>query len=273
MLGSSIHISKTIMNLITNAAESITGEGTVQIKTANLYIDKPISGYENVVEGDYVLLSIIDTGQGITPEDLKRIFEPFYTKKVMGISGTGLGMSVVWSTVKDHKGYIDVKSGVGEGTECLLYFPVTRKEPKATREDVLLEEYKGNEKIFIVDDVQDQREVAHRFLTKLGYRVKTFSSGEKAIEYMRAHSADLVILDMIMDPGMDGLDTYKGILEIHPGQKAIIASGFSETDRVREAQELGAGIYIRKPYVLYEMGKAVREELDKKSSGNEQTEI
>ena len=104
-------------------------------------------------------------------------------------------------------------------------------------------------------------------LTRLQYSVDAVSSGEEAIEYMKTKSADLLILDMIMDPGIDGLDTYKEILRWHPQQKAVIASGFSETDRVKEAQRLGAGEYIRKPYTLGKIGLAVRTELQKDSSG------
>jgi DNA-binding NtrC family response regulator len=112
-----------------------------------------------------------------------------------------------------------------------------------------------------VDDVAEQRKIASGMLEKLGYSVSSAESGEAAVAYMRNHSADLLILDMIMDPGMDGLDTYKKILEIHPGQKAIIASGFSETERVRKAQKLGAGAYVRKPYLLEKIGLAVKKEL------------
>ena len=100
-------------------------------------------------------------------------------------------------------------------------------------------------------------------LIKLGYSVTSVSSGEEAVDYMKDNKADLLILDMIMDPGIDGLDTYKRIIEFHPGQKAIIASGFSETDRVKKAQRLGAGEYIKKPYTLGKIGMAVRDELDK----------
>ena len=102
-------------------------------------------------------------------------------------------------------------------------------------------------------------------LTKLGYSVTGVSSGEEAIEYMKTKSADLLILDMIMDPGIDGLQTYKNILKLHPEQKAIIASGFSETDRVKEAHRLGAGQYVRKPYALNKMGSAVKSELQKQA--------
>jgi len=100
-------------------------------------------------------------------------------------------------------------------------------------------------------------------LNKLRYSVNTVSSGENAVDYLKNNSADLLVLDMIMEPGIDGLETYKRIIEIHPNQKAIIASGYSETDRVKEAQRLGAGQYIKKPYTLRKMGLAVKEELEK----------
>ena len=264
ILGSPIHLSKTIMNLVTNSAEAISDMGEIILSTTNRYIDRSLNGYDKIKEGDYVTLSVRDTGIGIPSEDLERIFEPFYTKKVMGKSGTGLGMAVVWGTVKDHKGYIDVKSSGGKGTEFTLYFPVIRQEltsdkPLLSIEDIMS---KG-ESILVVDDVEDQRKIASEMLTKLGYSVVSASSGEEAVDYMKNHSVDLLVLDMIMEPGIDGLDTYKTILKIHPNQKAIIASGYSETDRVKEAQRLGATSYVRKPYLLDKIGKIVRDELDK----------
>ncbi|MBE9593525.1 MAG: response regulator, partial [Proteobacteria bacterium] len=251
IMGSSVHLSKTIMNLVSNAAEAMPDGGNVLISTQSKYIDKPIRGYDYVEEGDYVVLTVSDTGVGIPSEDTERIFEPFYTKKKMGRSGTGLGMAVVWGTVKDHKGYIDVQGAEGKGTTFTLYFPVTRKEISGKEKTLLIEEYMGNgESILVVDDVEGQREIASLILKRLGYSVTSVSSGEEALDYLRNNSADLLVLDMIMDPGIDGLETYKRILELYPGQKAIIASGFSETDRVKEAQRLGAGQYIKKPYTL-----------------------
>jgi DNA-binding NtrC family response regulator len=171
---------------------------------------------------------------------------------------------VVWGTVKDHDGYINVESEEGKGSTFTLYFPVTREDIPGERTSISVSEYLGNgETTLIVDDVEGQRELASRMLKKLNYKVVTVSCGEEAVEYLRKHNVDLVVLDMIMDPGMDGLDTYKKILEIHPKQKAIIVSGFSESDRVRQAQELGAGTYVRKPYVQERLGLAVRRELDR----------
>ena len=263
ILGSSIHLSKTVMNLTSNAAEAMLEGGRLTVSTENRYVDRPIRDYDHVKEGDYVVLTISDTGIGISSEDIGKIFEPFYTKKKMGRSGTGLGMAVVWGTVKDHNGYIDVQSTEGKGTTFTLYFPVTRKSVEE-RSEISIKDYMGKgEAILVVDDVEEQRKIASGMLKELGYSVVSVSSGEKAVEYLKTNKADLILLDMIMDPGMDGLDTYKKILEIHPEQKAIIGSGFSETDRVKETLALGAGAYTRKPFLLEKIGLAVKEELEK----------
>ena len=264
VLGSPVHLSKTIMNLVSNAAEAMIDGGTIHISTENRYIDRPIKGYDHVDEGDYVTLSVSDEGVGIPQKDIEKIFEPFYTKKMMGRSGTGLGMAVVWGTVKDHKGYIDVKSRERKGTKFTLYFPITRKKLVQDISRFSIEEHKGSgESVLIVDDVEEQREIAYEMLSKLGYSPKTVSSGTEAIDYMKNNSADLLVLDMIMDPGIDGLETYKKILNLHPRQKAIIVSGFSETKRVKEAQKLGAGPYVKKPYTLDKLGTAVKNELSR----------
>ena len=264
MLGSPVHLSKTVMNLVSNALEAIPDTGEIIISTKNRYVDKSINVYDEVKEGDYITLNVSDNGIGIPPHDLERIFEPFYTKKVMGKSGTGLGMAVVWGTVKDHKGYIDVKSTEGQGTAFTLYFPVIRQELPIDESILSLKDIMGKgESILIVDDLKDQREIASELLSKLGYSVVSVSSGEEAIDYMKNNSADLLVMDMIMEPGIDGLDTYKKILEINPGQKAIITSGYSETERVKEAQRLGATSYVKKPYLLEKIGKVVRAELNK----------
>ena len=262
VLGSPIHLSKTIMNLVSNAIDAMPVGGKITLSTENRYVDAPIKGYDQIRKGDYIILTISDTGIGISLEDMDKIFEPFYTKKALGKNGTGLGMTVVWGTVKDHEGYIDVQSEEGKGTQFVLYLPVTRKELHIEKSPLSIEEYLGNgKKVLVVDDDEFQREIASKMLSKLGYCVSCASSGEKAIDYMKGNTTDLLILDMIMDPGMDGLETYKQILKIHPGQKAIITSGFSETDRVLEAQKLGVGAYIRKPYILEKIGLAVRNQL------------
>ncbi|MBT3259002.1 MAG: PAS domain S-box protein [Deltaproteobacteria bacterium] len=263
ILGSPAHLSKTIMNLVSNAAEAMSEGGKLTVSTENRYVDRPVSGYDDVKEGDYVVLTVSDTGSGIAPEDMEKIFEPFYTKKKMGRNGTGLGMAVVWGTVKDHNGYIHVQSTEGKGATFTLYFPVTRKSVEEKSEISSTDFMGRGEAILVVDDVEEQRKIASGMLKELGYSVSAVSSGEEAFEYLKTRKVDLLILDMIMEPGMDGLDTYKRILELHPGQKAIIASGFSETDRVKEVQSLGAGAYIKKPFLLEKIGVAVKEELEK----------
>lgn len=260
--GSPAHIAKALMNLIFNAAESIKGKGSIVIRTQNRYLDRPVSGYDQVNVGDYAVLTVTDSGEGISPKEMKRIFEPFYTKKVMSRSGTGLGLSVVWGTVKDHDAYIDVKSEKGKGSVFALYFPVTRKDA-AKEQKKKKSEYMGSgEAILVVDDVQDQRELAAKMLKRLNYSASMVSSGEEALEFLGNHDVDLVLLDMIMDPGIDGLDTYRKIVKIKPGQKAIIVSGYAETDRVKEVQRLGAGSFVRKPYILEKIGMAIKRELN-----------
>ncbi|MBT7052294.1 MAG: response regulator, partial [Desulfobacula sp.] len=160
-------------------------------------------------------------------------------------------------------GYINVESSE-KGTVFELYFPVTREELAAEKEEVPLGDYLGHgEKILVVDDEERQREIAGGILTRLGYNAETVSSGEEAIEYVRENPVDLIVLDMVMPKGINGRKTYEEIIKIRPGQKTIIASGYAKTKEVDKAQELGAGKYIKKPYTLSKVGLAVKEELEK----------
>ncbi|HUH67224.1 MAG TPA: PAS domain S-box protein [Syntrophales bacterium] len=262
--GSPVHLGKTVMNLVSNASEAMLGAGEVTVKTRSLYIDKPVRGYSDVRAGDYVLLTVADNGRGISREDIKKIFEPFYTKKVMGRSGTGLGLAVVWGTVKDHEGYIDVESEDGRGSIFSIYLPATSEELVEDQQEISRSEYMGRgETILIVDDVKEQRQVATSMLARLGYNVHAVAGGEEAVAYIKSNNVDLMVLDMIMDPGIDGLDTFQRIIDVKPGQKAIIVSGFSETNRVKKALDLGAGAYVKKPYVMERIGLAIKGELDK----------
>ena len=201
IIGSPFHLSKTIMNLVANAAEAMPGGGNIIVTTSNQYVDQSKKVFDTIEEGDYVTLTIADTGVGISADDIERIFEPFYTKKAMGRSGTGLGMAVVWGTVKDHSGYIDVKSNIDKGSTFTLYFPLTRKELAADIPDLPIKKFRGRgESILIVDDIKEQREIATRMLIKLGYTVNSVSSGEEAVKYVKENSANLLVLDMIMAP-------------------------------------------------------------------------
>jgi len=263
VIGSSHHLSKVIMNLVSNAAEAMPEGGTIWISAKNHHVKRLDTIFGEVPEGYYAVVEIEDTGVGIPEEELERIFEPFYTKKVLGRNGTGLGMAVVWSAIKDHDGFIDVKSAQGEGALFRLFFPITKRESVSHEDGSSSDDFKGRgEKILVVDDVKDQREIASTMLSGLGYSVVGVSGGEHAVTYIRDNPVDLVILDMIMDPGIDGLDTYKRITEMYPGQKALIVSGFSETDRIKEVLRLGASAYIKKPYILEKIAKAVADVLN-----------
>jgi signal transduction histidine kinase/CheY-like chemotaxis protein len=257
--GSFLHLNKIVMNLVTNAAEALPEGGRVIISTQKCYMDRPVRGCGSIVPGNYALLRVEDNGIGIDEEDMPRIFEPFYTKKIMGRSGTGLGMAVVWGAVQDHNGYIDVQSTRQTGTVIQVYLPISDEPLRPSAPSASPRQYRGSsESILIVDDQREQRDIATEILTDLGYVVHAVESGEAAVDFFRNRTADLILLDMIMDPGMDGLETYRRILELHPGQKAIIVSGFSESERVKSARELGASAYIRKPYVIEELGVAIR---------------
>jgi two-component system cell cycle sensor histidine kinase/response regulator CckA len=260
--GSPVHLSKTVMNLISNAAEALPEGGEVAIVTQNRYLDESKMGDTTFPSGEYVLLQVSDNGIGISKEDLSKIFEPFYTKKVMGRSGTGLGLAVVWGTVQDHQGTIDVISETDCGTTFNLFFPASDDEVHGFVADSPNKGRRGGgETILIVDDIDAQRVIASDILTELGYTVTTVSSGEMATSRLTTQPFDLVILDMLMPPGMDGLATYEEILKILPGQKAIIASGFAETERVKKALDLGVGQFIRKPYTIDDVGNAVKQVL------------
>ncbi len=261
---SRLHVRKSIMNLVTNASEAIETNGNIEISTANRYIDRPLKAYNDVQIGEYAVLSISDTGSGISKEEIDRIFEPFYTKKVMGRSGTGLGLTVVWNTVQDHNGYVVVTSNQA-GTRFDMYFPITRESIKERVKKISIDEYLGNsEDILVVDDEKNQRDIACEMLKALGYKTAEVQSGQAAIEQIQKNSFDLILLDMIMPTGMNGLETYKQILKYFPGQKAIIASGFSINNDVTAVQNLGAGQFLKKPYTIEELGLAIKNELSGK---------
>ena len=260
LIGSEVQLAKVLMNLVSNAAEAMPSGGTITIGLCRRKLDKLFTGYESIPSGDYLVLSVVDTGEGIVPKDLEHIFEPFYTKKKMGRSGTGLGLAVVWGTVKDHNGYIDLKSSKRVGTHFDLYFPdtgfegIARPEGEATQTSVAT----NTHHILVVDDVTEQREIAVEMLKTLGYDAKAVDSGEAALTYLEQHSVDLLLLDMVMAPGMDGLETYRQVLTVNPKQKAIIASGFSKTERVLETLALGASHFLNKPYRLQHLAEVVK---------------
>jgi len=261
IMGSSPHLSKIIMNLIVNAFDAMPSGGELAIETTQQEMRELLSGHHDLGGGEYILVRIRDTGTGIDPSDLEHIFEPYYSKKALGTSGSGLGLAVVYGIVKDHKGYYDVFSTVGQGTEFVIYLPVTtiyaRKEIPT---DIDLT---GHETVLVIDDVAEQRELVSELLTTFGYKVHMATNGHEAVDFLKKQSVDLIILDMIMEKGFDGLDTYREIIRHRPGQKAVIVSGFSSTERVKETQKLGAGPFVKKPYTWDKLGSAIRAELNR----------
>ncbi|HHD64177.1 MAG TPA: response regulator [Desulfobulbaceae bacterium] len=249
------------MNLVTNACEAIIGKGIVSISTQNHVVEETAARELQRSEGEYVIVSIQDTGPGISKHDIDHIFELFYTKKVMGKSGTGLGLTVVWNTLKDHNGKIVVESN-DQGTCFQLFFPGTREKDGSRIEKNETTELRGHgEHILIVDDDPDLRNIACKMLQRMGYRVDCVESGELAVAFVKDHPVDLLVIDMIMDPGINGRQTYENILPLYPGQKAVITSGFSKNADVTKTIELVASGYIKKPYSMHQLGHLVAEAL------------
>ena len=271
ILGSSVHLSKVVANLLANAFDAMPRGGMLTIRTRNLNLSQLSDGFMIPRPGPFVSLSVRDTGIGINPKDKPKIFEPYYSTKKMGASGSGLGLSVVYGVVKDHGGFCDVISTPNQGTEFELFFPVTEVDRKT--EDREARDYRGSGHVLVVDDSLEQRELACDLLSSLGYTVASVPNGHAALGYLEQHATDIVAIDMIMEPGFDGLDTYREIIRRHPGQRAIMLTGFSSTDRVTAAQELGAGTLVMKPYTAETIGRALRRELERESPAASQSEF
>jgi len=258
---SPIHVKKCLMNLINNAAEAIPDTGQITISTKNRQIEDQENHYAGLAPGSYAVVSVSDTAPGIARPDLDHIFEPFYTKKTMGRSGTGLGLTVVWNTMQDHRGTVLVNS-TEHGTTFSLYFPSSSREIIPHKPTAGVEGLMGNgEKILVIDDNPQQQDIAQQLLTSLKYSVTVVSSGEEAVNYLRTRFAHLLLLDMLMPPGINGLQTYSQILAIHPKQKAVIASGFSADSEVKKTLQLGAAGFIKKPYTLEQLGQIIHDAL------------
>ena len=260
--GSKAHLPNVIMNLINNACESMTEGGVLSITTSSINVEDRELNDKHIPKGRYNLLTIEDQGEGISEKNISKIFNPFFTTKIKtGKSGTGLGLSVVYNVLKDHGASIDVESKLGIGSKFSIYFPETTEKLERTEKDVELQKGSGN--ILVVDDRVEQRDIATRLLTTLGYEVMSVDNGQDAIKYLSKNDVDVVFLDMILEGKMDGLDTYKEIIKIKPDQKAIIVSGYSKSDRMKKAEELGVKGFIQKPYRMNEIGMALKKVLAK----------
>lgn len=264
---SSNSLRKSVINLTANAMESISGNGEVKISSKSVILGETYHGrYQDIPPGRYAVISFRDSGRGITESDLSRIFEPFYTKKTLGHSGSGLGMTIVWSAVTDCGGFIDISSSSGKGTLVTLYFPAADGLQEIETDDLQdsfeIGKYMGSgEKILVVDDLESQRTLSRKIIEKLNYSVSAAESGEQALEYLEKENFDLVLLDMIMEGGMDGLDTYRKIKGLKPEQKIVIVSGYSENEKVQTAFKLGAAGFVQKPFTIETIAAAINKSL------------
>jgi signal transduction histidine kinase/nitrogen-specific signal transduction histidine kinase len=252
---SAAHINKLIYNLVSNSVEAVIKKGSVEVKTTFCKSKGESTDLIEIPPGKYALLEVADNGQGIAAEDLERIFEPFFTKKNLGRSGTGLGLTVVWNTVKDHHGYIKATSDTS-GTKIYIYFPIREKPEEDDHlkktDNIELTSLK-KQKIMIVDDEKLQHIVASKILEKKDYSCVSFFSGEEAVEYLKQNDADLILLDMLLGNGINGKQTYQEILKFKPEQKAVIVTGFAKNEDVKATLAMGAFGCLHKPYSKAEL--------------------
>lgn len=259
-----VQIEQLLLNLGNNAADAMPEGGKLIFKIENLTLDADETRkYVNVDPGNYVLLTVSDTGVGINPEIVNHIFEPFFTTKGVG-KGTGLGLASVYGIVKTHQGHIQCKSETGRGTTFKILFPPAPDENTdtgAASHDSVPEG--GTETILIVDDEADIRDLASQILTRFGYTIMTAKSGEEALARHTEQNQpiDLTILDLSM-PGMGGYRCLEKILRVNPMARILIASGYPMDASVIKTQKSGASGFIGKPYMVAELLKSVRDILD-----------
>lgn len=258
---SSIHVLKSLLNLVRNAVEAIDQSGSVKIYTALRRLQDTYLGYESIPPGQYAVLGVADTGKGISEQHLPHIFQPFYSRKQMGMSGTGLGLTIIRHTMRDHSGYIDLRSGK-EGTVFELYFPICQEQQQSVHDIVNLVPFLGKgEKVLIIDDEEHQRLLTSSLLKRLGYTPCIAENGEQAIRFLREMPVDLLLLDLIMEPGMTGYETFKEIQRLLPAQKVVITSGHHNHPDLEKIRALGNSRYLPKPLDVIHLAVALQQEM------------
>lgn len=248
----SVSVHKCLANLVNHSIEMLASDGELRISSRSETLGEV--GDIPLQAGNYVVLSVRDNSPELPLAEQQRIFEPYYTTKKLGHTGSGLGLTAVWNILADHGGYAAVNS-TDSGTVFELYFPASEVVLDKTDGSANLEG--NNQRILVVDDEPSQRDVLSAMLEVLGYAVTTAGSGEEALELMRNERFALLVLDMAM-PGLNGHETYAAALDIEPQQKAIVSSGLLEPDDVRIASALGIATFLRKPYKLAELAAAVQ---------------
>ena len=263
ILGDPTQIHQIMMNLCTNASHAMEDEGgNLEVAVENTTIDADTaSRYPELYPGPYVQLRVSDTGDGISPEEIDRIFDPYFTTKDVG-KGTGLGLSVVHGIVNSHNGKITVESKPGKGTTFNIWFPAIQREIKDEPKR-LKELPTGSERILFVDDEGAMVNLNQQRLERLGYKVVPKTDPLEALEYFYANpdQIDLIITDMTM-PHMTGDKLAQEILNIVPEMPIILCTGYSERVSEDTAQELGIRKYIEKPVGKERLAISVRDVLD-----------
>jgi len=258
-----VQVEQVLVNLYVNAQQAMPGGGELTLKTRNVTLDEAYVRNYKVKPGNYVMVSVTDTGMGIDERTKERIFEPFFTTREMG-RGRGLGLASAYGIIRGHQGIINIYSEEGQGTTFNLFLPATDKA--AVKETVppkgLLE---GNETILFVDDEDVIIDVNREILESLGYKVVAAKSGQEAIEVYRKlrGKIGLIILDMIM-PGMDGEATYDSLRKINDDVRVILSSGYSKNEQAKAILEKGCQAFIQKPFSISDLSMTIRQVLDKK---------
>jgi nitrogen-specific signal transduction histidine kinase len=249
-------IEQVLMNLLVNAADAMPAGGDIFLSTINIPHGDMKGKLYNPKPGDYVLLTVTDTGIGMDPKILERIFDPFFTTKELG-RGTGLGLASVFGIVKGHGGYIDVESEQGRGTTFKIYLPASKEEVykiiKAPDHII-----KGTGTILLVDDEEEISEVAEKLLKIAGYHILTAREGREAIEVYKNHreTIDLVVLDIIM-PDMKGGEVFDRLKEINPEVKVLLSSGYSIDGEASQILERGAKGFLQKPFDVERLSHSI----------------
>ena len=256
-------IEQFLLNLYVNAADAMPGGGDLFLKTINV-VDMDLTGKPYKVKpGNYVLLTVKDTGVGMDEETKERIFEPFFTTKGLA-TGTGLGMAAAYGIIEGHGGYIDVDSMKGEGTTFSIYLPATEKmikEKKALSDELV----RGKGTVFLVDDEEMISDAGGQMLKYLGYEVLLANNGQEALELYKKNQdkIDMVLLDMVM-PVMGGGEAFDRMKEMNPNVKVLLSSGYSLEGEAKEILKRGCDAFIQKPFKLEELSQKIGEILGKK---------
>ncbi len=262
-------IQQSILNILINARDAMPEGGVIYVKSHKKYVGKDTAPAPEIKEGEYVAISISDTGIGMDKETMQHIFEPFFTTKDQG-KGTGLGLSVVYGVVNTHNGFINVQSEIQKGSIFELHLPIM--SPKKTSKRIVkhIKFEQGNEEVLIVDDEKDVSEVINGMLSGLGYKVTMVDSGQKAVNILKKkNNIKVVILDLNM-PKMSGRETFNKIKKINSNLHVIISTGYSNRSQDAAILQEIADAFLQKPYQIEELAKTMRQVLDYKSKQKQQ---